>query len=171
MPAWCTFDARIALYPGTRPADAMAEIESCIADAARRDPYLANQPPEVEFNGFAAEGYVLQEGSAAEATLAAVHRAVTGGEDLSGYVMPAYLDARVFALYAGMPALVYGPRSRNIHGFDEAVELDSVRRVTEAIRAGLPIGQGTGPTDHFFFLRRPGQCEPWVARLAAGTPR
>ncbi|HET6519834.1 MAG TPA: ArgE/DapE family deacylase [Geminicoccaceae bacterium] len=133
VPAWCTFDARVALYPGTRPADAMAEIESCIADAARRDPYLANQPPEVEFNGFAAEGYVLEEGSEAEATLAAVHRAVTGGEELSGYVMPAYLDARVFALYAGIPALVYGPRSRNIHGFDEAVELDSVRRVTEAI--------------------------------------
>jgi hydroxymethylpyrimidine/phosphomethylpyrimidine kinase len=43
--------------------------------------------------------------------------------------------------------------------------------VTEAIRAGLPVGQGTGPTDHFFFLRRPGQCEPWVARLASGVSR
>ena len=38
--------------------------------------------------------------------------------------------------------------------------------VTEAIRAGLPIGGGIGPTDHFFYLRRPGQCEPWAARLA-----
>ena len=38
--------------------------------------------------------------------------------------------------------------------------------VTEAIRAGLPIGEGIGPTDHFFYLRRPGQCELWVARLA-----
>jgi len=43
--------------------------------------------------------------------------------------------------------------------------------VTEAIRAGLPVGQGTGPTDHFFFLRGPGRCEPWVAHLAAGAPR
>jgi hydroxymethylpyrimidine/phosphomethylpyrimidine kinase len=43
--------------------------------------------------------------------------------------------------------------------------------VTEAIRAGLPVGQGTGPTDHFFFLRRPGQCEPWVARLMSGVSR
>ena len=38
--------------------------------------------------------------------------------------------------------------------------------VTEAIRAGLPVGQGIGPTDHFFYLRRPGQCESWVTRLA-----
>jgi acetylornithine deacetylase len=59
----------------------MAEIESCIADAARRDPFLAGAPPEVAFNGFTAEGYVLEEGSEAEAALAAVHRAVTGGED------------------------------------------------------------------------------------------
>ena len=38
--------------------------------------------------------------------------------------------------------------------------------VTEAIRAGLPVGQGIGPTDHFFYLRRPGECERWLERLA-----
>jgi hydroxymethylpyrimidine/phosphomethylpyrimidine kinase len=43
--------------------------------------------------------------------------------------------------------------------------------VTEAIRAGLPVGHGTGPTDHFFFLRGPGQCEPWVAHLGGGVSR
>jgi hydroxymethylpyrimidine/phosphomethylpyrimidine kinase len=37
--------------------------------------------------------------------------------------------------------------------------------VTEAIRGGLPIGQGIGPTDHFFYLRRPGECADWVGRL------
>lgn len=31
--------------------------------------------------------------------------------------------------------------------------LRSKRYVTEAIRAGLPIGSGHGPTDHFYFLR------------------
>ena len=38
--------------------------------------------------------------------------------------------------------------------------------VTEAIRAGLPVGQGIGPTDHFFYLRRPGECEGWLERLS-----
>ena len=38
--------------------------------------------------------------------------------------------------------------------------------VTEAIRAGLPVGEGIGPTDHFFYLRRPGECERWVGGLA-----
>jgi hydroxymethylpyrimidine/phosphomethylpyrimidine kinase len=59
------------------------------------------------------------------------------------------------------------------HGWplEEAI-LRAKAYVTEAIRAGLAIGQGIGPTDHFFFLRRAGQCEPWVARLAgAGASR
>jgi hydroxymethylpyrimidine/phosphomethylpyrimidine kinase len=41
--------------------------------------------------------------------------------------------------------------------------------VTEAIRAGLAIGQGIGPTDHFFYLRRAGLCEPWMARLTGAA--
>lgn len=39
--------------------------------------------------------------------------------------------------------------------------------VTEAIRGGLAIGQGVGPTDHFFFLRRPGDAERWLSRLTS----
>jgi hydroxymethylpyrimidine/phosphomethylpyrimidine kinase len=37
--------------------------------------------------------------------------------------------------------------------------------VTEAIRGGLPIGQGIGPTDHFFYLRQPGDCARWLGRV------
>jgi hydroxymethylpyrimidine/phosphomethylpyrimidine kinase len=43
--------------------------------------------------------------------------------------------------------------------------------ITEAIRAGLPIGQGIGPTDHFFYLRQAGECERWLARLVELPPR
>ena len=35
-------------------------------------------------------------------------------------------------LYADTPALVYGPRAEAIHGFNERVELESMRRVTQA---------------------------------------
>jgi acetylornithine deacetylase len=132
VPAWCTFDLRAALYPGTSAREAQAEIESCIREAARADPFLSNNPPEVSCNGFFAEGYVLDEGSEAEAVLRASHRAAFG-EELRAFVTPGYLDARVFVLYGGMPCLVYGPVAENIHGFDERVRLDSVQRVTEAI--------------------------------------
>lgn len=132
VPAWCTFDCRIALYPGMTPADGAKEIEACLAAASRDDPFLGNNPPKVVYNGFFAEGYTLAEGSEAEATLARTHAKVYG-RDLEAFVTPAYLDGRVFVLYQDTPCLVYGPVSHDIHGFDERVSLSSTKRVTQSI--------------------------------------
>ncbi len=132
VPAWCSFDCRISIYPGTDPRDAAREIDDCVREASRGVPFLSNTPPEIEWNGFLAEGYVLEEGSDAERTLAAAH-ARAHGADLESFVTPGYLDARVFVLYDDCPALVYGPRSENIHAFDERVSLSSIRRVTHTI--------------------------------------
>ena len=132
VPAWCTLDVRAAIYPDVDPQQAAREIEACLLEAAKENPFLANNPPEVEYNGFFARGYVLEEGSEAEATLARAH-AESFGEELRSFVTPGYLDGRVFALYDDCPALVYGPLSRNIHGFDECVNLPSVERITKSI--------------------------------------
>lgn len=132
VPAWCTFDCRIALYPGQNPREAANEIEACLRAAAAEVPFLANNPPEVVYNGFFAEGYVLEEGSAAELTLGRAHAASYGAE-LESFVTPGYLDGRVFVLYQDTPCLVYGPYAEAIHGFDERVSLSSVQRVTGAI--------------------------------------
>ncbi len=132
VPAWCWFDARMAIYPGTDPRDASREIEACLREAARMDPALANNPPEIEYTGFFAEGYVLEEGSEAEATLGRAH-AKSFGSSLEAFVTPGYLDGRVFVLYDDCPCLVYGPISENIHGIDERVSLASIKRVTGSI--------------------------------------
>lgn len=132
VPAWCSFDCRIALYPGVDPREAAKEIEDCIRRTSRDDAFLSNHPPEVEYNGFFAEGYVLEEGSAAEAALGRAH-ARSYGASLESFVTPGYLDGRVFVLYDDCPCLVYGPYSENIHGFDERVSLASVKRVTGSI--------------------------------------
>ena len=129
VPAWCSFDCRIAVYPGVPAREAAVEIEDCLRACARDDPFLSNAPPEIEWNGFHAEGYTLEEGSDAEAALASAHARAHGGE-LESMVTPGYLDGRVFVLYAGMPCLVYGPVSQNIHAFDERVSLSSIKRVT-----------------------------------------
>ena len=62
VPAWCSFDCRIAFYPGVTARDAANEIEACIATAVRNDSFLSNMPPRIEYNGFFAEGYVLERG-------------------------------------------------------------------------------------------------------------
>jgi len=57
---------------------------------------------------------------------------VTGNE-LESFAVTATTDARFFGLYADIPALVYGPTAENIHGFNERVNLDSVKRITQSI--------------------------------------
>ncbi|WP_370283836.1 ArgE/DapE family deacylase [Pseudooceanicola sp.] len=132
VPAWCEFDCRIAIYPGTRAEDAAREIETHLRRVSDGIPFLANNPPQVIFNGFFAEGYVLEEGSAAEETLTRAHMA-SYRKPLESFVTPGYLDGRVFVIYGETPCLVYGPYSEGIHGFDERVSLASVKRVTGTI--------------------------------------
>jgi acetylornithine deacetylase len=132
VPAWCRFDVRVSVFPGQNLEDARHEIEDTIRTAAAANRFLANNPPEVVFDGFQAEGYVLEEGSDAEATLRAAHRMVYGAEP-DVRVGTGTTDARFFGLYQGIPAMVYGPTAECIHGFNERVSLESMRRNTHAI--------------------------------------
>lgn len=144
VPATCTVHCRFAMYPGTPAASVRRAVEDRIAALARSEPQFRNNPPEVRWTGFFAEGYVLEEGSDAERTLAGAHQAVFG-KSLETLVTPAYLDARVTMLYDKIPSLVYGPTSRNIHAIDEAVEIESVRRITKAIALFMTRWCGTAP--------------------------
>ncbi|PJK31322.1 ArgE/DapE family deacylase [Minwuia thermotolerans] len=132
VPAWCRFDVRAGIYPGTSVEEAKRRLEGAIRGAALDDPFLSNHPPSLTYNGFAAEGYALPPGSDAEACLADAHRQVRAAE-LGDATMPAYLDARVAMLYDDTPALVYGPKSEHIHGFDERVSLKSTLDVTKTV--------------------------------------
>ncbi|WP_427306042.1 ArgE/DapE family deacylase [Cupriavidus sp. H39] len=143
VPPWCEFDVRAAIYPGTTADEARAEIEACLRNAVS-DPRLGGSEPEVTFTGFYAEGYVLEEGSDAENTLRDCHRHAFENE-LQSFTTPGYLDARVFVIYGEMPTLVYGPKSLDIHGFDERVHIESLRMITKSI--ALFIAQWCGITE------------------------
>ncbi len=144
VPAWCRLHCRIALYPGTPAGEGARAVEEAVAAFARADPYLANNPPRVVFDGFHAEGYVLAPGSEAEAVLGRAHEAATG-RSLESFMTPGYLDTRVHALYDRVPALCYGPVGLDIHGYDERVELASVRRITAAMALFVAEWCGVDP--------------------------
>lgn len=132
VPAWCCFEVRVAIYPGQSIPAAKREIEETILEAARGSAFLRNSPPEITYHGFEAEGYVLSDAEEPVGVLAEAHRAVFG-DDLEEVSSTATTDARFFGLYGGMPALVYGPVADSIHGFDERVNLTSLRKVTKAM--------------------------------------
>ena len=144
VPAWCVFDSRIAIYPGQSIDAAKREIEATLREASAQDPFLAANPPEVVYNGFEAEGYVLDLTAPPVGVLAAAHERVFGAA-LKSYPSTATTDARFFGLYGRMPALVYGPTSELIHGFDERVDLTSLRNVTKAMTLFIADWCGLAP--------------------------
>ncbi len=145
-PARCTFEMRVAVYPGESLKTACAEIEACIAAAAAGDPFLKDNPPLVTYHGFMAEGYALEDSEDVEAVMRRSHEAVWG-EPLVEHVTSAATDARFFGLYAKIPALVYGPIARMPHGYDEAVDLESVRKLTQTYALFIAEWCGLEPAD------------------------
>lgn len=133
VPAWCDVDCRMGVLPGWDLATAKREIEAKVAEAARAHPFLGNNPPEVIWNGFQAEGYVLGEDAEdGLAAISAAHAEVLGGTPPERK-MTALTDTRFYGLYYGIPAFCYGPRCELGHGFDERVEIDSIKKCTEVL--------------------------------------
>lgn len=131
VPAWCDVDCRMGVLPGDDLDAAKAGIEARVAAAARRHPFLSNNPPEVVWNGFQAEGWALENAAREEGALAAAWRdSGEAGEAPEDELFTALTDTRFYGLYYGIPSLCLGPKAENIHGFDERVELASVKRCT-----------------------------------------
>ncbi len=131
-PAWCDVDCRIAVLPGMSLAAFREELTGVVMAAARQDPFLAENPPEIVWNGFQADDYVLEPGSDFEARVRAAHRSVHG-EEPGEVILPAVTDCRFYGRYYDIPSLSYGATGGGSHGFDEAVDLESIRKLTLTI--------------------------------------
>jgi len=97
--------------------------------AARQDPFLAENPPEIVWNGFQADDYVLQPGSEFEMRVREAHRSIHGAE-AQEVILPAVTDCRFYGRYYDIPSLCYGATGGGSHGFDEAVDLGSIKKLT-----------------------------------------
>lgn len=125
----CELGIRVSFLPEQDVDECWAEIQQRV-DASLAD--LDGVRAETERLGFYSDGYVLETGGEAEAVLAAAHAEATG-QSLESVSVTGYIDSRCYGLFAETPALVYGPRGVRLHGADEGVELESVRRVTKAM--------------------------------------
>ncbi|WP_316858943.1 ArgE/DapE family deacylase [uncultured Cohaesibacter sp.] len=136
VPAWCVFDVRMGTFPGQDMAEARAEIEQTLYQAAEENAFLRANKPKIIYHGFMAEGYALSDDKSEAArsaikTLEGAHETVNG-TTLDQMAITCTTDSRFFGLYADTPALVYGPKAEAIHGFNESVCLESVNRITKA---------------------------------------
>jgi acetylornithine deacetylase len=139
VPARARLGVRVGFPRRWTPAEAFDRVRSAVLGAAADDPWLAAHPPSVRPAGFRAEGYLIGEDHPLVRALAAAHERVHGAEPRR-VVMGSTTDARYYLNQFGVPAVAYGPRSRNIHGTDEAVELASIvsgARVLARFMAGF----------------------------------
>lgn len=144
VPAWCTFEVRVGMYPGVEPAAIQKRLEETLADVSKSQPFLANNPPQVEWQGFVTPGYETPAGTPAEPLIDKAHEAAFGSK-LARRSFTALTDARFHGLYSNTPSFVYGAHAENIHGFDERVSLASVRRVTAAMALFIADWCGVEP--------------------------
>jgi acetylornithine deacetylase len=144
VPSWAKFDVRMGIYPDREVEDCRAEIEDAIAASVSSDPFLKENPPRLTYHGFFTPGYVYPRGTIMENMLGKAHALVFDSE-IETYPSTALTDGRIYGHFHNMTTLVYGPTAENIHGFDERVNLESVRKITQSV--ALFIAEWCGLTE------------------------
>jgi acetylornithine deacetylase len=128
----CRADVRIGFYPGIKPAQARALIEAVLKAAYEAHPKKGSVRYELIYEGFQAEGMLVDMNQPMINALKACHHEVAGGQ-MELIASTATTDARFFQLYGGIPATCYGPQSGNTHGIDEWVSIDSMMEVSAVL--------------------------------------
>jgi acetylornithine deacetylase len=138
--------------PGTPVEDIRCAVIDAVTMAAQDDPFLASDPPQIVWNGFQAEGAVLEPGSDAERVLEEAHFAVvrTG---MKSRLSTAVNDTRYYNLYQHIPALCYGPAGEGLHGFDERADLANLKQTTLVIAAFIAAWCGAHSNAVMAFAR------------------
>ena len=105
----------------------MARVRQVIADhhQAMDD---GTPAPRVEFHGFRSEGHLVDLETPGIRLLSRCHEDLVG-EPPAHYLSTCTTDLRAFHVSGGINGTCYGPVAQRIHGVDECVEIDSIRRV------------------------------------------
>lgn len=120
---------RAGIFPGETVEDMHREFEETVYSAARQDPWLADHLPGIEWYEGLFEPAVLKDDHDLIQVLSDSHsnmsgmaprlEAVTYGSDL-----------RIFALYGGIPTILYGPGDVSLaHTVNEYIEVNEVMDV------------------------------------------
>ncbi len=112
--------------------DAFDRVRAAVLSAVASDLWLGEHPPVLRMTGFRAEGYAQDPDTPLVRALVAAHREVHG-TDPALVSMGSTTDARLYVNHFGVPAAAYGPRTRNMHGVDEAVDIASVATCAAAV--------------------------------------
>lgn len=130
VPARAEFHGRLSFFPGVTFETMREKIIRTLEQAARQDPWLSQNPPQVEFYGFRSEGHSVPRDLPAFAVLNECHRTLTG-QEAEEYIATCTTDLRAFHFFGKGQATCYGPVGGNFHGANEWVDIASIQAVAQ----------------------------------------
>lgn len=136
VPSECVIEARVGFLPGVDPQDIKNELKDYVWKAVQNDEWLKENPPEISFYGFHAEGFSIDPNQEMFEVLDEAHQAVEN-RPLEFQSFTGTTDARFYNLYYDIPSTCYGPNGGALHAPNEWVDLESVKRVTKTYAAFL----------------------------------
>ena len=125
VPGQATVGVRVGFPPAWTPDEALERVSDAVSAAAAADPWLASHPPSCGRPGSGPSATCRTPGTRWSPAWPRAHEAAHGAPPRT-FAMGSTTDARNYLNQFGVPAVAYGPRVRNIHGIDEAVELASI---------------------------------------------
>jgi acetylornithine deacetylase len=131
VPALCVLDCRIGFPPGETREMVINQVEITIQKAAKKDEWLREHPPKIEWFGWRARPHEQDPNHPFVKLL---------GDNIKQYTekLPLYyggsagLDARFF-VHHGTPAVSFGPYGEKTHSTDERVSISSTIKTTKII--------------------------------------
>lgn len=105
--------------------EAFAHVQGAIDGVSNNDEWLRQHPPRLTMTGYRAERYAQDPAGEIVTLLSAAH-ANAHGANPKLVPIGSTTDARFYLNQFNTQAVAYGPRTRNMHGADEAVDLNSI---------------------------------------------
>lgn len=124
VPGACELHCRLSCYPGQTVIETRREIEAAVAGAIAGDPWFAEHPPEIVWDGFQSAGSTVSMSEPSVQMLNAWHEHIVGTpmEPVAGTGIN---DMRYYN-FEGVPAGCYGPAGADAHAADEWLNLRSL---------------------------------------------
>ena len=128
-------EGRLGVPIGMASSEARRQFSAAIADAAQRDPWLAEHPPVVEWFGGQFDAVEVDPALPAFAALREAHADEFGvSPELDG--APYGSDMRLLVHEAETPAVLYGPGDiRQAHATDEWIAVDEIVQAARVVTA------------------------------------
>jgi acetylornithine deacetylase len=147
VPARTRLGVRVGHPTAWSAEEAERRVRTTIADAIAADAWLRDHPPAIRTTGFRAEGYALATDHPFARRVSDAHASVHGHRP-DVVAMGSTTDARYYLNGFDTPALCYGPKARNIHSLDEAVQLESIvdgaRALARLVASWFASDEGDG---------------------------